>query len=51
MAKATLQLPTFFYISTNLKCYDCHFWVGKCLMGRLNRVAVSQACALLCSLQ
>jgi len=33
-----------FYISTDLKCYDCRFWVGRCLKGRLNVIAISEAC-------
>jgi hypothetical protein len=44
MAEAALQLPTFFYISTNLKCYDCQFWIGRCLKGKVNRIGVSEAC-------
>jgi hypothetical protein len=43
MAEATLQLPLFFYVRL-LKCYDCEHWVGRCLKGRLNVIAVSEAC-------
>jgi len=27
-----------------LKCYDCQFWIGRCLKGKVNRIAVSEAC-------
>jgi hypothetical protein len=43
MAEATLQLPTFFYVRL-LKCYDCEHRIGRCLKGRLNVIAVSEAC-------
>jgi len=43
-AEVTLQLPLFFYVSTDLKCYDCEHWVGRCLKGKVNRIGVSEAC-------
>jgi len=46
MAEATLQLPLFFYVSSILKCYDCQFWIGRCLKGKVNRIAVCEACEL-----
>jgi hypothetical protein len=47
MAKATLQLPFFFlHVEIDMKCYDCQFWVGRCLKGKLNRIAISESCEL-----
>ena len=31
------------------KCCDCRFWIGRCLKGKLNRIAWSQACELFMS--
>jgi hypothetical protein len=46
MAEATLQLPLFFYVSIDMKCYDCEHWIGRCLKGKVNRIGVSEACEL-----
>jgi hypothetical protein len=47
MAEATLQLPFFFLrVETDMKCYDCEHWIGRCLKGKVNRIGVSEACEL-----
>jgi hypothetical protein len=28
------------------RCFDCRFWVGRCLKGRVSVIASSQACEL-----
>ncbi len=28
------------------KCWDCFSWVGRCLKGKLNQIACSEACDL-----
>jgi|GEM_PF-5103974 len=28
------------------RCFDCRFWVGRCLKGRKNVIAMSEACEL-----
>jgi hypothetical protein len=29
---------------TKKQCFDCIFWVGRCLKGRKNRIAADDAC-------